>query len=368
MEKPIILLVEDDFALLEGMGDTLEMMGYRTIKATNGREGVDVLAQVRPDLIISDIMMPEMDGYEFHRQVSSNPETSSIPFIFLTAKSDQADVRKGLREGVDAYLTKPFDLEDLLLHVQNKLNRFAAIRKQAMSQLEELQRQIVTMFSHELRTPLTYIQGYTDLLVGSPVTPSPDEMTIFLEGIQAGSRRLNRLVENLLTLVQLDTHVFLQEFERFSVVEPDAGRYVRLAATTMESLAVEKGLKLRVAVEEPLPPVRIVSDHFLKILRNLLDNAIKFTHEPGAEIEVRCAARDGQVVFAVSDPGVGIAASDLPEIFERFRQINRARQEQAGIGVGLVIARGLAQVQGGDVEVESQEGVGSTFTLWLPAA
>ena len=211
MEKVIILLVEDDVALLEGMSDTLEMQGYKTIQATDGRKGLEVLQQVQPDLIISDIMMPEMDGYEFHRAVASSPESAGIPFIFLTAKSDQEDVRKGLREGVDAYLTKPFDLEELLIHVQNKLDRFAMIRQQALAQLDELQSQIVTMFSHELRTPLTYIQGYTDLLADTPQSISPDEMKLFLDGIQNGSRRLNQVIENLLTLVQIDTDVYGQE-------------------------------------------------------------------------------------------------------------------------------------------------------------
>ena len=181
MQSEIILLVEDDLALLEGMSDTLEMMGYQTVKTTNGREGLQVLQRVLPDLIISDIMMPEMDGFEFHSAVSSNPELASIPFIFLTAKSDLTDIRKGLRVGVDAYLTKPFDLQDLLLHVQNKLNRFATIRNQSLTQLEDLQRQIVTMFSHELRTPLTYIQGYSDLLADAPQGVTPEEMQVFLE-------------------------------------------------------------------------------------------------------------------------------------------------------------------------------------------
>jgi CheY-like chemotaxis protein len=259
MEEKTILLVEDDVALLEGMGDTLEMMGYQTIKATNGREGLERLAQVRPDLIISDIMMPEMDGYEFHKAVSSMSDTATIPFIFLTAKSDQADVRKGLREGVDAYLTKPFDLEDLLLHVQNKLDRFATIRNQTMAQLDELQRQIVTMFSHELRTPLTYIQGYTDLMADSSVATSPEEMTMFLQGIQAGSRRLNRLVESLLILVQLDTNVYAHEFERFAMVETNPGRFVRLAVTSLEPAATERSLAVKVELQESLPAVRIVS-------------------------------------------------------------------------------------------------------------
>jgi len=366
MERPLILLVEDDLALLDGMCDTLDMVGYKTIRATNGLEGLGVLQQVLPDLIISDIMMPEMDGYEFHRKVSSKPDTATIPFIFLTAKSDQADVRKGLREGVDAYLIKPFDLEDLLIHVQNKLDRFATIRKQALAQLEELQRQIVTMFSHELRTPLTYIQGYTDLLSDAPHMVGPDEMKVFLEGIQTGSSRLNKLVENLLGLVQLDTGVFVEEFEQFSSPELDLARLAIGAAAKYENDARRKGIVLDVDAPEALPSVRLVPGHFAYILNNLIDNAIKFSKSPGSCVKVRLYYTDDRVAVDVIDEGVGIAAKDLSHAFERFRQIDRAKYEQSGLGVGLTIARGLARIQGGDIEVVSALGEGSTFTVWLP--
>ena len=367
MPKPIILLVEDDIALLEGMADTLDMKGYKTIKATNGREGLDVLQQVCPDLIISDIMMPEMDGHEFHKEVLSHPEHATIPFIFLTARSNQADVRRGLREGVDAYLTKPFDLEDLLIQVQNKLRRFAALRKQTMAQLEELQRQIVTMFSHELRTPLTYIQGYTDLLADSRQdSASTDEMKMFLDGIRVGSHRLHNLVEDLLVILQLDTNTYTQEFARFAVVRPDLEQLVRTVARSFEPAAAEKGLSIRVEIAASLPAVRLVSEHIIKALGNLLSNAIKFTQSPGAQI-LLCAYPAGEwVCIDVVDEGIGIEARHLPYIFERFRQMNREKYEQAGMGVGLAIARGFIQVHGGDIEVKSTPGKGSTFSIYLP--
>ncbi len=357
MQDPIILLVEDDAALLEGMSDTLEMVGYRTIKARDGREGLEVLEQVRPDLIVSDIMMPEMDGYAFHEAVASIPETATIPFIFLTAKSDQADVHRGLRVGVDAYLTKPFDLEELLLHVQNKLSRFATIRNQALAHLDQLQHDIVNMFSHELRTPLTYIQGYTDLLAGMPQTgTSPDEMQTFLEGIQSGSRRLNKLVDSLLALVQLDTRTYEQEFERFAIVELDWAGTVRLAAAAHQPQALEKGVVMQVRVDEPLPAVRMVPERILRACDEIIANAVGFSHRTGARVEIHAYGQDDRACIEVADQGAGIAPGDLPHVFERFRQFNRNRQEQAGIGVGLAIARGLVRVHGGDIEVDSDLG------------
>jgi two-component system sensor histidine kinase/response regulator len=367
-ERAVILLVEDDTALLDGMSDTLEMQGYRTVRASNGREGLAVLEELRPDLIISDIMMPEMDGYAFHQEVIGNPQTATIPFIFLTAKSDQADVIRGLREGVDAYLTKPFDLEELLIHVQNKLSRFATIRKQALAQLEELQVQIVNMFSHELRTPLTYIQGYTDLLASSSASTTSEEMEMFLRGLQSGSRRLNRLIDSLLSLVHLDTHVFQREFEDFAEVAPGIGRLINDVVQGHRSDAAAKGVQLQVDIADSLPSVRRLDELFARALGCLVDNAVKFSRTPGSQVLVHAYQSDDRVLIDVIDEGIGVAAADLPHIFDRFRQIDRDRHEQAGIGVGLAIARGLARVHGGDIEVESRLGRGSKFTLWVPVA
>ncbi len=367
-ERAVILLVEDDTDLLNGMSDTLRAQGYKTVRASNGREGLAALQEVRPDLIISDIMMPEMDGYGFHREVTASAHTATIPFIFLTAKSDQSDVIRGLREGVDAYLTKPFDLEELLIHVHNKLSRFATIRKQALAQLEELQVQIVNMFSHELRTPLTYIQGYTDLLASSSAATTSEEMEVFLRGLQSGSRRLNRLIDSLLSLVHLDTQVFEKEFEDFAEAETGLARVLTEVVQGYRAEAAVRGVKLQAEIAKTLPPVRRLDELVAKSLSCLIDNAIKFSRVPGSQVLVRAYQSDDRVVIDVVDEGIGIAPADLPHVFERFRQIDRERHEQPGIGVGLAIARGVARVHGGDIEVESRLGRGSKFTLWFPVA
>jgi signal transduction histidine kinase len=368
MGKAVILLVEDDPALREGMSDTLEAEGYETIQAGNGREGLDVLDRVHPDLIISDIMMPEMDGYSFHTEVASSPQTATIPFIFLTAKSDQADVLKGLRVGVDAYLTKPFDLDQLLAHVQNKLHRFATIRQEAMAQLEDLQHQIVNMFSHELRTPLTYIMGYTDLLVDSSSSVSPKEIELFVKGLQAGTQRLNKMVDNILTLVHLGTQVYEQEYAAYAVTRADIGQIVADVVKNHEEMATKNGIRLQTEIPDALPAVRQLETLLPRALSYLVENAIKFSRTRGSQVTVRAYGTGDRVCIDVIDEGTGIAPENFERIFEPFVQVNRARYEQSGVGVGLTIARGLAQVHQGDVEVESQLGAGSSFTLWLPAA
>jgi len=164
MTKPLILVVEDDLALLEGIRELLELTEYKVITAMNGQEALDVLEKQRPDLIVSDIMMPEMDGYEFHEKVSEQPQLNAIPFIFLTARGEKADIRRGKDIGVDDYITKPFDDEDLLVGVRAKLSRWDGLRKQRDEEVSDLKSKILLTLSHEFRTPLTYIINYSDLL------------------------------------------------------------------------------------------------------------------------------------------------------------------------------------------------------------
>jgi DNA-binding response OmpR family regulator len=152
-----ILVVEDDPAMIEALRDILDLAGYGVVTARNGVEALAVLGQRLPDLIISDIQMPRMDGYQFYGQVRAHPDWVRVPFIFLTAKGQKADVRRGKMLGADDYLTKPFDEADLLVAVQAKLNRRAELDAAPGRQMCVLKRTIVTTLNHEFRTPRTDI-------------------------------------------------------------------------------------------------------------------------------------------------------------------------------------------------------------------
>ena len=198
-----ILIVEDDLAMSSGIRDVLEMNGYRVQLAENGVEGLKTLELFRPDLIISDIMMPEMDGFEFLEQVRRHPRWAAVPFIFLTAKGQRPDIRAGKQLGADDYLVKSVDLEDLLVVVRAKLDRALTIQQQSRREMDDLKRNLLNMLSHEFRTPLTYITGYVDLIQEGEW--SAEDLQKFLGRIKGGSNRLNRLVEDFLLLVRFET-------------------------------------------------------------------------------------------------------------------------------------------------------------------
>lgn len=375
-----ILVVEDDVALLEGVRDMLELAGYRVLTACHGQEALQVLeAHPQPDLIISDIMMPRMNGYEFYEAVRARPEWVAIPFIFLTALGEKSDVRLGKQLGADDYIVKPFDEEDLLVAVNAKLRRSAQLQAAQDQQVSSLKHSILTMLNHEFRTPLTLVTSYTEMISESEGKTDTAEFEEFLRGIRKGSDRLRRLVEDFIFLVELESGEARKVYEWRRTLVTDLRALIEAAVAPYRSVAALRGLGLVVDVPQGLPPLLADVEYLEDAVRRLLDNACKFSQQ--GVIRVTAGLRqavptgadeaEGQrdwVSIAVSDQGIGIAAEELPRIFEAFYQSNREKLEQQGSGSGLAIVKGIVEMHGGQVEVESRPGVGSTFTIVLPVA
>lgn len=361
----VILVVEDDAALLEGLRDILELAGYEVLTARNGLEGLASLGQRVPDLIVSDINMPRMDGYQFYSQVRAHPDWVSLPFIFLTAKGEKADVRRGKMLGADDYITKPFEEADLIVAVQAKLNRRAQLLSAQTRQISDLKRTILTTLNHEFRTPLTYISTYADMLRENNL--SAEEFRDFMRGIQVGSERLRRLVEDFIFLVELQTGEAQDTFERRCAPLPDLRLLLSLAVERSRAKAEARKVTLREEVAEDLPGVRADREYLLDAITRLLDNAIKFSRKSGGEVTLRAEPGGRGVLIHVIDHGIGMPASELDKIFDVFYQIDRAKLEQQGSGSGLAITQSIAQMHGGALSAQSVPGQGSTFTLALPS-
>ena len=366
MTAPRILVVEDHEPLLNAIRMVLQRAGYTVLTATDGQKGLEVMERVRPDLIVADIMMPNMDGYEFYQAVRARPEGLTIPFIFLTARTTREDILRGKGLGAEDYLTKPFDPEELLVAVRSRLKRAGEIQQAISSEFDQLKRQIVNVLSHELRTPLTYITGYTELALEELPSLSPAELQQFLEGIQRGSDRLNRLVQDLLTVIRLDTGQAAAEFRLLVHPHDNFPEVIRRTVQRYESLAAQSGITLEVRVPPTLPPVPLCEPFFTDALGRLVDNAIKFSRGKGKRVVVDVSVAGDWVEVGVNDEGVGIRPEEIPHVFDRFRQIDRERIEQQGVGLGLTIARELIRLHGGDITVESVYGVGSRFAIRLP--
>jgi two-component system sensor histidine kinase/response regulator len=366
MPKKQILVVEDQDLLLMAIRDVLEMEGYKVVTAGDGIEALEVMQTFMPDLIIADISMPRMDGYKFFEAVHIRPEWIPIPFIFLTARAEKEDRLKGKAMGAEDYLVKPFDPQELLVVVRSRIGRAEAIREATEGEFEELKQQIITLLSHELRTPLTSVYGYTELALEDAAVLPSGEFQQYLVGIRRGADRLKNLVEDLLMIVRLDTGQLEREFRLLATTRDNLGEIITHTIGMFGVQAAREDITLETNIEPNLPPVLIYDNFFTDALSRLIDNAIKFSRNKGKRVTVSAKAVDGWVEIAVTDEGVGIAPQGVTRLFERFRQINREKMEQQGIGLGLSIVKALITCMEGEVGVVSELGVGSTFTIRLP--
>ncbi len=365
--KGLILVVEDDLNLLEGIQTVLQLEHYEVISVENGRQALETLKNcvILPDLVLSDIMMPHMNGLELLREVRKERKWVKIPFIFLTALVGKLDIYKGKMLGVDDYLMKPFDAEDLIIAVASRLSRHRALNDVHRGALRDLKKTILTILNHEFRTPLTFVVAYSDMLNDtSNYALTSDDMMLFLRGVSAGAVRLRRLIENFIHLVEMETgdaeRMYLMRRAPVADVREILNASIQAAKTTAEYPP-----HILVEVFNHMP--RFVADapYLQMALVQLLENAIKFS-QPDAPITVGARSEDGYIVLWVEDQGRGIDPAFHKDIWEIFYQHERDIYENQGAGAGLAIVQGIAQLHGGRASVESEAGRGSCFSLYLP--
>jgi two-component system sensor histidine kinase/response regulator len=364
-DQNTVLVVDDDPTILDNVADIIRIAGYSLFTARNGLEALQTMQQYTPDLIIADIMMPEMDGYQFYQAVREIPAWTLIPFIFLSAKGERKDIRHGYNLGADHYLTKPFEPEDLLLVIKTRLQRAADIRAAAYNDVERTKHQLLNVFGHELRTPLTCIYGYVSLLQQEAGHLNEEEAAEMLDAANRSVYRLGRLVEDLMLMVRIDSGSVRAELDRYGQQHVDLNQTIQEATLVTKAEAERRGVTLAVSSLDDLV-VLGWEPYIQDIIRRLLDNAIKFSKPGGGQVTVEAEVQGKNVLVKVRDTGIGIASDQIGHLFERFHQIDRETMEQQGTGLGLAIAEKLVHLHGGDIQVESELGVGTTFLVQLP--
>jgi signal transduction histidine kinase len=358
-----ILVVDDEPNIVDLVTMYLEREGYRVESAYDGAQALEQIQVHEPALVVLDLMLPEVDGFEVCRQTRVK---SDVPIIMLTARDDDVDKIVGLELGADDYLTKPFDEEDLLVAVRAKLARWEQLRRQRSEQIADLKRTILTTLSHEFRTPLTYVITYAELLGQDQEQIAPEDFRQFMQGIRKGADRLNRLVEDFITLVELETgegesvYLFRRQWLK------DTSAWLRRIGEQHRPAAEAQGLALIMQVPEDLPPLLADEIYLSDAIGRLLENAIKFSKPTSEWVRFTAEANDTWLRIAIQDQGIGIREEARASLFNVFHQIDRAKQEQQGTGSGLAICKGVVELHGGRVIVESEYGVGSTFTVEVP--
>ncbi len=358
-----ILVIEDDESIRENTVELLEDEGYDVTSAANGLLGIECARKSTPDLIISDVMMPEMDGYGVLKTLRSERATATTPFIFLSAKADKVDFRTGMELGADDYLTKPFTQEDLLQAITLRLSKQTLVHEESERKMDDLRKNISYALPHELRTPLTGILGTANLVVAMIDQMEKSDILRFMTIIQESGERLERLIQNFLLYAQLE----MDAGDAEQIASMRKGRTLS-AEVVMAKEAKDRAMRrkrtddLKITLADA--SVAMACVHLEKICCELVDNAFKYSNA-GDPVEVTGTQTDTMYTLTITDRGKGMSLEDIGKV-GGFVQFKRKLYEQQGAGLGLAITKRLIELHGGSLTIVSEPDVKTIISAMLP--
>ena len=376
-----ILVVDDTPQTLQLLVGILSGANYTVRPADSGALALASVLAYPPELVLLDVNMPEMSGFEVCRQLKQNPATQAIPVVFLSGLTDLDDRVQGFQLGAVDFVAKPFQRDELLARVSTHL-QLARLQKdltsevakqtrdlqgayQELAKASRLKDEFLSTMSHELRTPLTAVIGMAEILHSGGYGKLNKDQAEALEVIEGSGRKLLHLINDILDYIQVDAGKEQLQLEQCPVVE-----LVNAVLENVRSKAAEKHIELSCRFYQQESLLCLDVRHMRRVLLILLDNAVKFTSSGGnVGIIVRNSIVQHRIEFEVWDGGPGIAEADLPKLFKPFLQLDGGlNRSHEGSGLGLALAGKLARLLGGEIRVTSQLNAGSRFIVSLPLA
>ncbi len=370
-KNTLVLVIDDQVENIRVLINILREYNYKTAVATNGREALEFVEKTLPDIILLDIMMPGMDGYEVCRKLKENPATREIPVIFLTALNTINDMVKGFEVGGIDYISKPFKQEELLVRMKTHIDlrnsqKIIEEQNKRLVKINNEKNEIMSLVAHDLKNPINTIIGFAKLVAKQKNKLENDEIGEYLTDIKVSAETMFQIVNNLLDINSLEEGKMNFYFSQFNVDDVIAGHIDQFRV-----YAEEKNIEIlfEAAAENKM----ITSDinKFRQIFDNLLSNAVKFTPH-GRKVYVRTFTENDEtngekINFSIRDEGPGISEEDQKLIFSKFAKLSaRPTGNENSTGLGLSIVKKLLENLEGEIEFRSRLNEGTEFVVKIP--
>ena len=361
-----ILIVDDVMSNVLLLKVLLTNEKFAIATANNGQQALEQVDKEHPDLVLLDVMMPDLSGFEVAQRLKSNPDTADIPIIFLTALNSTTDIVKGFQVGANDFISKPFNKEELIIRVTHQISLVAA-KRIILKKTEELQRTIAgrdklySVIAHDLRSPMGSIKMVLNMLIlNLPAEKIGDEMYELLTMANQTTEDVFSLLDNLLKWTKSQIGSLNVVYQDIDVVE--------VVDSVVDIFNIVAGLK-KITIREEKPeklPVNADIDMLKTVIRNLLSNAIKFSNE-GSEVLVKMEEQGDMVVVSVKDEGCGIDEEGQKKLLHTDTHFSTfGTKNEEGSGLGLLLCQDFVVKNGGKLWFTSKKGEGSTFYFSIP--
>jgi len=358
-----ILICEDEEIVRESVAGILRHENYEVFSAENGEIGFKLAKKLIPDLILSDIAMPKLDGYGLIKRIKSDKLINSIPIIIISILKKKAERRQAYSLGADDFLAKPFTIDELLESINRRFEALKEVKRKQREELLNFKNNFSYTLPHEFKTPLNGIIGPVKLLKEEIDNLEKKEIVSYLDVIDNSAKRLNDLVTNFLNFSELNliSHI-PDEIKKFrNSITNNTNDIIRKSAITIANDYNRKeDLEFKIENET----IKINKEHFARLLSEVIKNAFKFS-EKGDTVSIMTYKDDEYFKIRIIDRGIGFLEKQIAEI-DLYQQFDRNIKEQQGVGLGLSITKKILEIYGGKMEFGNSPKIGTSVTLFLP--
>jgi len=367
-QQDTLLIVDDTPENIGVLFECLADQNFKIFVAENGSDALEIAKEKRPDLILLDILMPGINGFETCRQLKNIPQTEDIPVIFMTALSETSDKVKGFQLGAVDYVTKPFQQEEVLARIKThlsirQLQNQLQVQNEQLIKLNQEKNEFLGIAAHDIKNPLTAIQSVAEVIELDYETMSKNDMVKGAKRISVTTRQLFTLIDNLLDINAIESGKFNISPSRIDI-------FPTLQSVVMTYTHRAKTKDITVDFQSPEKQYHAFVDEntIVQVLDNLISNAIKYS-PPGKPVNIRVTKSEKFIRCEIQDEGAGLSESEQQKLFQKFSKLStKPTGGEHSTGLGLFIVKKLVETMNGKVWCESELGKGTTFFVEFPVS